>query len=157
MDDNNEKLLLASIIQTQAYSLLRHDVALSLKKFSLDPRLWSILCVVAQHPEGIRNNEIARMLHVKPALVTMRYKELIVKGLVSSQQHGQDKRSIYLHTTKKSEKFINKVNAHLANNLDKLISGVKAKDLDIYFKVLEKIIENNLKKEPVVNNTGSIV
>jgi DNA-binding MarR family transcriptional regulator len=146
MDDNNQALLSVSILQTQAYSIIRNDVASGLQKFSLDPRLWSILCVVAQHKQGIRNNEIAKQLHVKPALVTMRYKELVDNKYVNVIQRKEDKRSIYLHITKKGENFIKKVNTYLANDLDELIAGIKQRDLEIYFKVLSKIIENNLKK-----------
>jgi DNA-binding MarR family transcriptional regulator len=136
----------ASIIQERAYRVIREGVTETLDEFSLDPRLWSILSAVQAHPEGIRLNEVAALLYVQPPLITMRLKELVTLDYITSKKREDDFRSKYLELTEKGKVCVIKTNEKLNNRLTELVKGIKEKDLEIYFNVLQSIIFNGDKE-----------
>jgi DNA-binding MarR family transcriptional regulator len=136
----------------RAYMALRESVVGVLEEFSLDPRLWSILSTIAEHPQGIRNNEIARQLHVQAPLITMRAKELIDADYILSKKKDEDFRSKYFKLTPKGKVLMGKLNVRLNKRLGLVVKDVTEQDLSTYFMVLEKIIENS---EHISNNGNS--
>jgi DNA-binding MarR family transcriptional regulator len=129
----------------RAYVALRASVVVVLEEFSLDPRLWSILSTIAEHPQGIRNNEIASSLHVQAPLITMRAKELIDTGYILSKKKDEDFRSKYFVLTRRGTTLMSALNEQLNKRLGLIITGIAAKDLATYFTVLEMIITNSEK------------
>jgi DNA-binding MarR family transcriptional regulator len=135
-------ILEASTTQDRAYRVLRETVTALLEEFSLDPRIWSILNLVSEFPEGIRYSEVAERLGVQSPLITMRSKELISSNLIIIIRHKDDFRSKFLKITPNGKKLVKKTNDKLEQKLNLLLTGLDEAELNTYFKVLKIIISN---------------
>ncbi len=113
--------------------------------FKLDPRLWSILSVISSNPKGIQNKNIAKQLQIKAALVTMRSKELIEADYVVVKKDINDSRAKQMTLSNKGKTYISEVNAKLSLKLEEVVDGISDDELEIYFKVLQVIINNSSK------------
>jgi DNA-binding MarR family transcriptional regulator len=129
-------------IYVTAYRTLRGRIAACLQRFDLTPTTWSLLGIVMQARDGVRLNEVARILSVKAPLVTMLANELIDKGIVNRIPHHIDKRAKLLVMTPKGKKFVSSVEREMDKELKYLLSGVTEHELQAYKKVLDTIIKN---------------
>ena len=129
-------------IQTRAYRLLRQQVIDVLDRYELTPTYWSMLGVILEARDGIRQTDVAKLLQVKPPLVTMMARELQNRGLITSVTNQFDARAKLLTTTPAGKKYIKTVEANLSKMLDNLLDGLTEKDMATYQKVLTTIIAN---------------
>jgi MarR family transcriptional regulator for hemolysin len=132
-------------IQTRAYRLLRLQVVEVLGSFDLTPTYWSMLGVIFESKDGIRQTDVAKHLQVKPPLITMMARELQERGLVLSVTNQFDARAKLLTTTPAGKKYIKSVEITLSKTLDELLEGLTEADMLTYQKVLTTIIANGSK------------
>ena len=134
---------ISSSTQTKAYSLLRKHAYGVLSRFDINATYWSMLGVIFDAKDGIRQVEIAKTLHVKAPLVTLMSQELQGKGLIKVAQNQFDARAKLLAVTADGKKFIKTVETELHSELLKLLDGLTEADMITYHKVLSTIITND--------------
>ena len=71
----------------KAYRLLRQHVYAVLTEYDLTPSYWSMLGIITEARDGIRQVDIARTMHVKAPLVTSMAKQLQGRDLIHSVQN----------------------------------------------------------------------
>jgi DNA-binding MarR family transcriptional regulator len=130
-------------IQAKAYRLLREHVYAVLEQYELTPTYWSMLGIIIQARDGVRQAEIARKLHVKAPLVTIMARDLQKRGIITSVQNQFDARAKLLAVTPEGKKYIKTIDTALNKSLNKLLGGLTEKDLISYHKVLVTIITND--------------
>lgn len=132
-------------IQTRAYRLLRQQVIEVLSIYDLSPTYWSMLGIIYESRDGIRQTDVASALQVKPPLVTMMTRELQNRDLIVAVTNQFDARAKLLTTTPAGKKYIKTVEANLSKMLDNLLDGLNEADMLTYQKVLTTIIANGNK------------
>lgn len=130
-------------IQTKAYRLLREHVYAVLSQYDLTPTHWSMLGIIIEAKDGIRQAEIARLMHVKAPLITAMAHKLQDKGVIHSVQNQFDARAKLLAITSEGKKFVKNIELELNKTLNQLLAGLTEKDLITYQKVLTTIIAND--------------
>lgn len=133
---------LTGIVQIKAYALLRENVYEVLNKYDITPTYWSMLGVIIEARDGVRQSEVAKAINVKPPLVTVMVRELAERGLVKTVQNQFDARAKLLSVTNEGKKFTKAVETDLSKQLSSLLTGLTENDLIIYHKVLTTIIAN---------------
>ncbi len=129
-------------IQMRSYRLLRQHVVTVLNEYDLTPTHWSMLGIIFESRDGIRQTDVAKLLQVKPPLITMMTRELQDRGLIIAVVNQFDARAKLLTTTPTGKKYIKTVEANLSRMLKKLLDGLTEADLLTYHKVLTTIIAN---------------
>lgn len=129
-------------IQTRAYRTLRQQVTEVLDAYDLTPAYWSMLGVIYEARDGIRQTDVAKLLQVKPPLITMMVRELQGRDMIISVTNQFDARAKLLTTTPVGKKFIRTVEVALSKVLNKLLDGLTEADMLIYQKVLTTILAN---------------
>jgi len=129
--------------QSKAYRLLRQRVYEVLKNYDMTPTYWSMLGIILQARNGIRQVEIANDLSVKAPLVTAMARELEKRGLVQSVVNQFDARAKLLAVTPNGKKFMKTVETELDDMLKHLLKGLTEQDMMTYQKVLQTIISND--------------
>ena len=130
-------------VQAKAYRLLRERVYGVLMQYGLTPTYWSMLGIIIEARDGVRQAEIARQLHVKAPLITAMAHDLQKQGLIQSVQNQFDARAKLLALTPKGKKHVKVVELELRKTLDQLLAGLTEKELITYHKVLTTIITND--------------
>ena len=140
---------IAGSTQTKAYRLLREHIYAALDEYELTPTHWSMLGIIMQAKDGVRQVEIAKRLHVKAPLVTSMAKQLQKRGLVHGVQNQFDARAKLLAVTPDGKRFIKSVDQALQKSLKQLLQGLTESEIAAYHKVLTTIITNDavLKKQ----------
>lgn len=130
-------------IQTTAYRILRDHVRATLSKRQLTPTSWSLLGIIAQANNGVRQIEITQALHMKPPQVTLIVRRLEKDGYIRRAQNQFDARAKLLVLTPKGKRFLRSMETQLTNTLGVLLDGLSEHDLLAYQKVLKTIIANH--------------
>jgi len=130
-------------VQTKAHRLLREHVYAVLTQYGLTPTYWSMLGIIHEAQDGVRQVEIARLLHVKAPLITTMSQNLQSKGIIKSVQNQFDARAKLLAITPEGKKFTKNVETSLNNELAALLNGLTEADLQTYHRVLTTIIDND--------------
>jgi DNA-binding MarR family transcriptional regulator len=134
---------IAGTTQAKAYRLLREHIYEVLSQYDLTPTYWSMLGIIMQAQDGVRQVEIAKKLHVKAPMVTSMAQQLQKRGLVQGVQNQFDARAKLLAVTPSGKKFVKGVEQSLHKTLDQLLHGITENDLVAYHKVLTTIIAND--------------
>lgn len=129
--------------QTKAYRLLREHVYAVLAQYELTPTYWSMLGIIMDARDGVRQVEIANTMHVKAPLITAMAKQMQDRDIVQSVQNQFDARAKLLAITPSGRKYIKMIEIELNNELEKLLVGLSENDLITYHKVLTTIISND--------------
>ena len=132
-------------IQTRAYRLLRQQVIDVLSVYNLTPTYWALLGIIMDSRDGIRQTDVAKLLQVKPPLVTMMTRELQSRGLIISVTNQFDARAKLLTTSVAGKKYVKTIETNLSKVLDNLLKGLTEEDMLTYQKVLTTIITNSNK------------
>lgn len=132
-------------VQSQAYRLLREHVYAVLTKYDLTPTYWSMLGIIMEARDGVRQVEIANAMRVKAPLITAMSKQMQDRGIIQSVQNQFDARAKLLAITPSGRKYIKMIDIELNDALKKLLVGLNENDLITYHKVLTTIIANDEK------------
>ncbi len=129
-------------IQSRSVRLLRQRVIAVLSTYDLTPTYWSMLGIIFEARDGIRQTDVANALQVKPPLVTMMTRELQGRDLIKVVPNQFDARAKLLTTTPAGKKFVKGVESTLSKMLEGLLEGLTESDMLTYQKVLTTIIAN---------------
>ncbi len=136
----------SGVLQVKAYRILQMRVSQILGRFQLNPTEWSILGITFENSNGIRLTEIAALLNVETALITILVNELEQKKLVERHPHPKDKRAKLLLITHKGKHLIPRVEEKVKEELDILLKGITTSELNTYRMVLQTIISNEAQR-----------
>jgi DNA-binding MarR family transcriptional regulator len=141
---------IAGALQTRAYAVLRKHVYAVLTTHDITPSHWSMLGIIIEARDGIRQSEVAKALNVKPPLVTVMVRYLEERGLIQTVPNQFDARAKLLSVTPEGKKLIKQTDSELNKQLDRLLTGLTEKDLIAYHKVLSTIVAN----DKTIKSTG---
>ncbi|HVX23895.1 MAG TPA: MarR family transcriptional regulator [Candidatus Saccharimonadales bacterium] len=131
-------------IQAQAYRVLREHVYSVLQRYDLTPTYWSMLGIITQARDGVRQVDIANGLKVKAPLVTGMAQELSARGLIQSARNQFDGRAKLLALTPAGRKLVKAVEQELDGHLRQLLTGITDEEILTYHKVLQAIVSNDI-------------
>ncbi|GAC1499610.1 MAG: hypothetical protein NVS1B10_02520 [Candidatus Saccharimonadales bacterium] len=134
---------ITSNAQTKAYRLLKEHVYSVLDEYDLTPSHWSMLGIIAEARDGVRQVEVAHTMHVKPPFVTAIGHQLQGRGLITRVANQFDARAKLIALTPEGKKFMKTVEAALSSHLNVLLAGLTDAELTTYHKVLTTIIAND--------------
>jgi DNA-binding MarR family transcriptional regulator len=113
-------------------SRLRERFATTLPRFDLMAQL-------ARHPEGLKMNELSRLLMVTGGNVTGIVDQLEGEGLVARVDEPADRRAFRIHLTKAGERsFTDMARAH-EEWIVELLAGMTKREQDELLKLLAKV------------------
>jgi DNA-binding MarR family transcriptional regulator len=138
----NQPTYILGSVQTRAYALLRENVYSVLSKYDITPTYWSMLGIILEARDGIRQAEVARMMNVKAPLITLMAREMQNRGFLQSVHNQFDARAKLLSVTPQGKKFIKSTDIELQKQLNYLLNGLTENDLITYQKVLTTIVTN---------------
>lgn len=130
------------ILQVRSYRILQSKISQTLIPFQLNYTEWTILGLIYDSSNGIRNAQIAKTLNVETPLITMMVNNLVKKQLVLRHKHPQDKRAKLLFLTQKGKHLMPQLEMSLKKTFVSLLKGISLDDLRTYKKVVETIIRN---------------
>ena len=132
-----------SVLQSQAFRILRGQVYEVLDNYQLTPTYCSMLGAIHEARDGIRQVEIAEQLRVKAPLITVMARELEKKGLIQIVPNQFDARAKLLALTPGGKKLVKSVETELQTELRQLLNGATEADMATYQKVLSIIVTNH--------------
>jgi DNA-binding MarR family transcriptional regulator len=125
-------LTCTQLIERQVRSRLRRRFATTLPRFDLMAQL-------ARHPEGLKMNELSRLLMVTGGNVTAIVDQLEGEGLVERLDEPADRRAFRIHLTKSGERsFADMARAH-EEWIVELLAGMSRREQDELLKLLAKV------------------
>jgi DNA-binding MarR family transcriptional regulator len=125
-------LTCTQLIERQVRSRLRERFATTLPRFDLMAQL-------ARHPEGLKMNELSRLLMVTGGNVTGVVDQLEGEGLVERVDEPADRRAFRIHLTKAGERsFADMARAH-EEWIVELLAGMTRREQDELLKLLAKV------------------
>ena len=125
-------LTCTQLIERQVRSRLREQFATTLPRFDLMAQL-------ARHPEGLKMNELSRMLMVTGGNVTAIVDQLEGEGLVERVDEPADRRAFRIHLTRAGERsFAEMARAH-EEWIVELLAGMTKREQDELLRLLAKV------------------
>ena len=131
------------IVQSLAFRILREHVYEALSQYELTPTYWSMLGIIADARDGVRQVEIAEALRVKAPLITVMVRELEERKLIKVVPNQFDARAKLIALTQAGKKYMKTVETTLQTELSQLLDGVTEADMHTYKKVLSAIVAND--------------
>ena len=128
-------LTCTQMIERQVRSNLREQFGTTLPRFDLMAQL-------ERHPEGLKMNELSRLLMVTGGNVTAIVDQLEKEGQVERLDAPEDRRAYRIRLTKSGVKsFTEMARAH-EEWVVELLSGMSKKDQDELLRLLAKVKHN---------------
>ena len=125
-------LTCTQLMERRVRSRLREQFATTLPRFDLMAQL-------ARHPEGLKMNELSRLLMVTGGNVTGIVDQLEGEGLVERVDEPADRRAFRIHLTKAGERsFAEMARAH-EEWVVEMLAGMSRKEQDELLKLLAKV------------------
>lgn len=146
MADKTQKELMstyaATVLQVITYKKLQAKINAVLKQYELNMTQWIILGRLKEKKGGLRTTDLARFMHVEVPLVTMVSQPLMGRGLIDSNKINHDKRAKLLKLTDSATKLIDMVEKRLQTQVKDIMKDVSVQDMNAYFRVLERMVQN---------------
>jgi len=128
-------LTCTQMIERQVRSNLREQFGTTLPRFDLMAQL-------ERHPEGLKMNELSRLLMVTGGNVTAIVDQLEKEGQVERLDAPDDRRAYRIRLTRSGQKsFAEMARAH-EEWVVELLSGMSKKDQDELLRLLAKVKQN---------------
>jgi DNA-binding MarR family transcriptional regulator len=128
-------LTCTQMIERQVRTRLREQFGTTLPRFDLMAQL-------ERHREGLKMNELSRLLMVSGGNVTAIVDQLEKEGQVERLDEPSDRRAFRIRLTKSGEKaFAEMAGAH-EDWVVELLSGMSKKDQDELLRLLAKVKQN---------------
>jgi len=125
-------LTCTQLIERQVRSRLREQFATTLPRFDLMAQL-------GRHPEGLKMNELSRLMMVTGGNVTGIVDQLEGEGLVERVDEPADRRAFRIHLTKAGERsFAEMARAH-EEWVVEMLAGMSRKEQDELLRLLAKL------------------
>ncbi len=136
----------AGLLQAKAYRILKQKTAEILKPYGITTFEWAFVGLLADNA-AMYPKDIASELGVERPFVTQMVAGLKKKGLVSETPDKADARAKTLSLTAKGKAFVTEVEPHVRANIRSVVAGIGPGDVMGYLSVLEKIVENDERKD----------
>ena len=131
-------LTCTQLIERRVRSGLREEFATTLPRFDLMAQL-------ERHRDGLKMNELSRLLMVTGGNVTAIVDQLEKEGLVERLDEPDDRRAFRIHLTRAGEKsFAEMARAH-EHWVVELLAGLSARERDELLKLLAKVKSHALE------------
>jgi DNA-binding MarR family transcriptional regulator len=128
-------LTCTQLIERRVRTGLREQFATTLPRFDLMAQL-------ERHPEGLKMNELSRLLMVTGGIVTAIVDQLEKEGLVERLDEPDDRRAFRIRLTKTGEKtFADMARAH-EDWVVELLAGLTRREHDELLRLLAKVKEH---------------
>jgi DNA-binding MarR family transcriptional regulator len=125
-------LTCTQLIERQVRSRLREQFSTTLPRFDL-------LAQLERHPEGLKMNELSRLLMVTGGNVTAIVDQLEKEGLVERLDEPDDRRAFRIRLTRSGERsFVEMARAHEGWVVE-LLAGMNRRDQDQLLRLLAKV------------------
>ena len=129
-------------LQMVAYRRIQAAVSALLSRFQLNTTQWIMLGFMSESTSGMRVTDMAKALQVEMPLITTTTQSLVAEGLMHTVAHARDKRAKLLMLTPKGRQLVREIEGYLANNLRQIEKGADPQDLNVYFKMLQRLGTN---------------
>jgi DNA-binding MarR family transcriptional regulator len=134
-------LTCTQLIERRVRSGLREEFATTLPRFDLMAQL-------ERHPEGLKMNELSRLLMVTGGNVTAIVDQLEGEGLVERLDDADDRRAFRIRLTKSGDKsFAEMARAH-EHWVVELLAGLTSRERDELLKLLAKLKSHAMEVTP---------
>jgi len=131
-------LTCSQLIERQVRSRLRGRFGITLPRFDL-------LSQLERHPQGLKMNELSRLLMVTGGNVTGVVDQLVKEGLVARVVEPADRRAFRVRLTRAGDKaFAEMARAH-EEWVVELLSGVSRRDSDALMQLLARLKQATLE------------
>ena len=131
-------LTCSQLIERQVRSRLRGRFGITLPRFDL-------LSQLERHPQGLKMNELSRLLMVTGGNVTGVVDQLVKEGLVERVDEPSDRRAWRVKLTRAGDKaFAEMARAH-EEWVVELLSGVSRRDSDALMQLLARLKQATLE------------
>ena len=131
-------LTCSQLIERQVRSRLRSRFGITLPRFDLMSQL-------ERHPQGLKMNELSRLLMVTGGNVTGIVDQLVKEGLVERVDDAADRRAWRVQLTRAGDKaFAEMARAH-EEWVVELLSGLSRRDADALMQLLARLKQTTLE------------
>ena len=131
-------LTCTQLIERQVRSRLREQFGSTLPRFDLMAQL-------ERHPEGLKMNEISRLLMVTGGNVTAIVDQLEKEGLVERFDEPADRRAFRIHLTRAGERSFGEMAREHEEWVVGLLAGLSRKEQDDLLKLLARVKQHALE------------
>lgn len=118
------------------FRYIRHEVDKA-NLYKGDPRL--IMAIAGN--EGCTQAELAKMLCIKPATLTVMIKRIESAGLIERRMDEKDLRLLRVYVTPKGREIAEKTEEILRKAVCRIFEGIDDEELAIYEKVVTEILQ----------------
>ena len=130
-------LTCTQLIERQVRSRLREQFGSTLPRFDLMAQL-------ERYPEGLKMNELSRLLMVTGGNVTAIVDQLETEGLVERLDHAEDRRAFRIRLTRAGERsFAEMARAHEGWVVE-LLAGLSRREQEDLLKLLAKVKQHTV-------------
>jgi MarR family transcriptional regulator for hemolysin len=129
-------------LQVVGYRTLQNSINSVLSKYELNTSQWIILGYLHDSKQGMRVTTLASTLDVETPLITTLINSLQRRELIVSKADPEDKRAKRLQLTDDGHDLVLRLEQKLKENLQYFETGFKKGELDAYFEVLARFIDN---------------
>jgi DNA-binding MarR family transcriptional regulator len=130
-------LTCTQLIERQVRSRLREQFGSTLPRFDLMAQL-------ERHPEGLKMNELSRLLMVTGGNITAIVDQLETEGLVERLDDADDRRAFRIRLTRAGERgFAEMARAH-EEWVVELLAGLSRREQDDLLKLLAKVKQHTV-------------
>ena len=134
-------LTCTQLIERRVRSGLREEFGTTLPRFDLMAQL-------ERHPEGLKMNELSRLLMVTGGNVTAIVDQLEKEGQVERLEDSADRRAFRIRLTRSGEKgFTEMARAH-EHWVVELLAGLSSRERDELLKLLAKLKSHAMEVTP---------
>jgi DNA-binding MarR family transcriptional regulator len=134
-------LTCTQLIEKRVRAGLREDFGTTLPRFDLMAQL-------ERHPEGLKMNELSRLLMVTGGNVTAIVDQLEKEGLVERLDDAADRRAFRIRLTRAGDKsFAEMARAH-EHWVVELLAGLTSRERDELLKLLAKLKSHAMEVTP---------
>jgi DNA-binding MarR family transcriptional regulator len=131
-------LTCTQLIERQVRSRLREQFASTLPRFDLMSQL-------ERHRDGLKMNELSRLLMVTGGNITAIVDQLETEGLVERLDHAGDRRAFRIRLTRAGERsFAEMARAH-EEWVVELLAGLSRREQDDLLKLLAKVKQHTVE------------
>jgi DNA-binding MarR family transcriptional regulator len=125
-------LTCTQLIERQVRSRLREEFGTTLPRFDLMAQL-------DRYPDGLKMNELSRLLMVTGGNVTAIVDQLEKEGLVERLDEPDDRRAFRIRLTRRGEKSFGEMAREHEEWVVELLSGLSRRERDELLKLLAKL------------------
>lgn len=118
----------------------------TLKDYGATRVQWIALYYI-EKSEGLRQSDLAAMMHAKETTIARLTSRMVKNGLIERKTDPEDRRALKLHCTDEGHSMFRKLLPVCDSFYNKIIQDIPQKELDIFRSVLDRLVINSLEAE----------